>query len=107
MAEIVPTITNLGNGRLKVAWGPMVTGDVGTPFNPGHRHDKTVTIKGTATTVAFQGSNEQAFGDAYTLEDVDGTAITAAGIYTVEEHPALIRPLVTTGADVVVTVTCG
>lgn len=99
MAVIVPTAAALGNGRLAVTWAGMVTGDSGAWANLKGYRDKTVTVEGTATTFALQGTNDPDGGNPRTLEDVDfTTAITAVGVYVLKENPLLIRPLLTTGS---------
>lgn len=107
MATIAPTLRPIGNGRLEATWVLVANGDVGAPANFGHRSDLNVTVEGTITTFAFEGSNDQGFANPRTLEDTDGTAVTAAGIYTVKESPKLVRPKLTTGANVTVIAVAG
>ena len=106
MAVIVPTVEALGNGRLSVVWAGMVTGDTGAWANLKGYRDKTVTVEGTATTFALQGTNDADGGNPRTLEDVDAsTAITAVGVFVIKENPLLIRPSLTTGS-VTVKIVC-
>ena len=107
MATIVPTITPLGGGRggIKIVWQGMVTGDDGAYVAVSQYKDKCVTAEGTVTTFALQGRNHSS-DSPRTLEDTDGTAITVAGIYQIKENPRSIRPLLTTGSAVRVTMEC-
>ena len=99
MAVIVPTVEALGNGRLAVTWAGLVAGDSGAWANLKGYRDKTVTVEGTATSFALQGTNDADGGNPRTLEDVDAsTAITAVGVYVIKENPLLLRPLLTTGS---------
>jgi hypothetical protein len=104
MANVIPTITPIGNG-CKVRWGPIQGGDNCEPVSVQQFRDKCATVEGTATTFALQGRNQD--GETLrTLEDTDGTAITVAGIYQIKENPSSIKPLLTTGANVFVTLEC-
>ena len=107
MAQIVPTITPLGGGRggVKVVWEGMATGDTGGYASFSQYKDKCVTVEGTVTTFALQGRNHPS-DSPRTLEDTDGTAITVAGIYQLKENPTSIRPNLTTGSSVRVTMEC-
>jgi hypothetical protein len=80
----------------------LVTGDVGEALGLAGYNDKTVTIVGTATTFALQGSND--LSNWFTLHNIDNadTAITAAGIFLIKENPLWIRPLLTTGSVTVI-----
>jgi len=104
MANVIPTITPIGNG-CKVRWGPINTGDVCMPVSVQQFRDKCATIEGTITTFALQGKNDVA-DTPRTMEDTDGTAITVAGIYQIKENPSSIIPLLTTGSSVFVTLEC-
>lgn len=90
------------NGALIVTWGALVTGDTGITLGLAGENDKTVTISGTATSFALQGSNDGT--NWFTLSDIGpaATAITAVGIFVIKENPKFIRPLLTTGAVSVV-----
>lgn len=103
MAEIVPTIEAIATGVLRVTWGPMEGGDAGSWVALSKFSDKTVTVEGTATTFAFQGSNDSLGANPRTLLDVDGTTlISVAGHFAVKSNPLLIRPSLTTGTGVTV-----
>ena len=104
MSVIAPTVDSLGNGFVRYRWAGLVTGDSGA-WLAAKLRDMTLTVEGTATTFAFQGTNDADGSNPRTLEDVDSTtAITAAGVYVIKEGPLLMRPLLTTGA-VTVTLT--
>lgn len=94
---------SIGGGSLRATWATLSTGDVGAVLGADGYNDKTVTIVGTATTFALQGSNDNS--NWFTLHDIDMTTeITATGIYTIKENPVWIRPNLTTGSvDVVIT----
>lgn len=102
MAVLAPSVLSLGNGFVKYTWGPLNGGDSGAWLAPRLR-DMTITVEGTATAFTMQGSNAQDGSNPRTLEDVDSvTAITAAGVYVLKEGPQVIRPLLTTGGPVTV-----
>jgi len=105
MAVIVPTLDSIGPGVMRCRWAGLVTGDSGAWANLSRWRDKTVTVEGTATTFALQGTNDADGGNPRTVEDVDAsTAITTAGIFNIKEGPGLMRPLLTTGAVTVTVV---
>ena len=104
MATILPTDTVLGTGIRRITWSALDGGDDGAWVNVADAEEITVTVEvetgGSLTTYAFQGTNSPAGANPRTLEDTDGTALTALGVYRVKEKPGSIRPLVTTGVDV-------
>lgn len=103
MPERVPTILSLGNGARRITWAGLGSGDTGAWVNVAGLRSLTVTIEGTTvTTIALQGSNQAENANPRTLEDEDGTAITAAGIFKVKETPLSVRPSVTTGTAITV-----
>lgn len=102
MPEILPTILALGSGVRRITWAGLAGGDTGAWVNVANAKQLIVTVEGTVTTFAFQGSNEAASANPRTLEDEDNTALTAAGIYKVKELPLTIRPNLTTGSGVTV-----
>jgi hypothetical protein len=105
MAEIVPTIEAIATGVLRIAWGPMGAGDTGSWVALSRFSDKTVTVEGTIATFAFEGSNDPAGANPRTLLDVDGTTlINVAGHYAIKSNPLLIRPNLTAGSAVTVSV---
>ena len=104
MATILPTIAALGTGVRRITWSALDGGDDGAWVNVAAADEITVTVEvesgGSLDTYAFQGSNSPAGANPRTLEDTDGTALTALGVYRVKEKVGSIRPLVTTGVDV-------
>jgi len=108
MSVIIPTIEAIKHNVLLVTWAGIEGGDTCLPVALSNFTDKTVTIEGTVTTFAMQGSNAQDFSNPRTLNDVTlaSPAITAAGIYTIKEVPLLMAPLLTTGSGVSVKMTC-
>jgi len=102
VAAVNYVITTEG-GATVITWGPIAGGDTCTPLALAGHSDKTVTIEGTVTAFALQGSNDPAFANPRTLNDINmTTAITTAGIFVIKEVPLLIRPLLTTGSGVTV-----
>lgn len=93
------------SGSILAKWVTAITtGNTGEPLGLSTRSDKTVTITGTATSFALQGSNNGT--DWFTLHDIDmSTAITSTGIFTIKENPVFIRPNTTTGS-VTVEIAC-
>jgi hypothetical protein len=102
---VIPWVYTTEGGAGIYTWGPIATGDTCQPLAiPGHS-DKTITIEGTVTTFALQGSNDPTGANPRTLHDIDMTTpITAAGIYTIKENPLVIIPLLTTGSGVTVAI---
>jgi hypothetical protein len=105
---IIPTLEAIKANTIRVTWTGVAGGDTCLPVALSNFPDKTVTIEGTVTTFALQGSNLQDFSNPRTLNDVNlsPSAITAAGVYTIKENPLLIAPLLTTGAGVTVSMVC-
>jgi len=109
MAVVPYSLAQVG-GALSITWPaittpatpPLASGDSGAPVAAGGESDKTVTITGTATTFALQGSNDLV--NWFTLHNLDNadTPITAAGMFLIKENPLYIRPLLTTGSGVTV-----
>lgn len=103
MAVIAPELES--PGARQVTWTPIAGGDTCTPIGLSGYNDKTVTITGTVTTFALQGSND--LTNWFTLNDIDMTTpIDAAGMFTIKENPLWIRPLLTTGSGVTVILSC-
>lgn len=102
---VIPWVYTTEGGAGIYTWANINTGDTCQPLAiPGHS-DKTVTIEGTVTTFALQGSNAPGGGNPRTLHDIDMTTlITTAGIFTIKENPLLIIPLLTTGTGVTVAI---
>jgi hypothetical protein len=97
MAVIAPTVLSLGNGFVRYRWGPMAGGDSGA-WVAARLRDMTISVEGTATSFAFQGSNSQDGSNPRTLQDVDGvTAMSAAGLFVLKEGALVMRPLLTSG----------
>lgn len=102
MARIVPVVNALGLGKVEIIWDPIAGGDVCEVVALAGFPDKTVTVEGTITTFALEGTNDPASANFRTLTDVDGiTAITAAGIFTLKGNPLYVRPNLTTGSATV------
>jgi hypothetical protein len=92
--------TNGAGGGVLATWEELSDGDVGEALGLAGHNDKTVTIVGTATSFALEGSNDGV--NWFTLHDIDmTTTITTAGIFTIKENPVYIRPNLTTGTVVV------
>lgn len=108
MSVIIPTIEAIKQNVLLVTWAGIEGGDSCLPVALSNFTDKTLTVEGTVTTFAMQGSNLQSFANPRTLNDValSPSAITAAGVYTIKEVPLLMAPLLTTGSGVTVKMTC-
>ncbi len=110
MAVIPFTVTDIqtaGNRAQVITWANMATGDTGDPYEQPGYSDRSVQITGTfgGSTVTFRGSNN---GSTYvTLNDPQGTAIskTSADLEGVMELTRYVRPEVSGGAGVSVTVT--
>lgn len=106
MAVVIPTIKRTGVGVETIRWSGMGAGDSGEWVNTSRFKKITAHLSGTLTTVALQGSSEAADANPQTLRDATNTLITAAGIVEVLPIPNRIRPLVTDGVAVSVTLTC-
>lgn len=108
MATIVPVMTVIATAVQLIRWPSLNSGDDGAWVNVASALDLTATVEveagGSLTTFALQGTNSLEGANPRTLEDTDGTAITALGVYRVKEKPLMIRPLVTTGVTVTVRV---
>lgn len=108
MADIVPTrILQRWNNVLAYEW-VLSEGDVALAVEVPFRADKTVQASGTfgSSTIDVQGSLAEDQSAFATLHDPQGNdiALTAAGIETVLENVAFIRPSITGGSGATVTV---
>ena len=106
MATKLAIITAVGAGAVKIEWSGLGTGDDGDWVNTARFRKITAHVSGTATTFALQGSNEAAGANPQTVKDANNTAITGAGLHEVQQVPGSLRPLLTTGTAVTVTLTC-
>ena len=98
MATIVPTLQPMGIGTLKVTWANLVTGDDGAYLNTAGWKEIILQIIGTATAFVMQSTHESGVKDTpVTLQDDQGSNITAAGTHVVVQTGGSIRPLLTTG----------
>lgn len=88
-----------------VLWAAMANGDSGAILNMSGSSDRSVHVYGTfgaGGTVVIEGSNEDPGStpaNYITLHDPSGSALsfTAAGIKTISEITANLRPRVTAG----------
>lgn len=110
MATIVYTtkiIESVHGHSLRVSWLAMAAGDTGDPFQITGHPDRSVQLSGTTvTSVAIQGCNQDTAVDWATLHDVFNAALTgiaAKGISQIAEITQWIRPNVTAGTAVDVT----
>jgi hypothetical protein len=89
-----------------VTWSNVDGGDTAIAAPTGYLVDKSVQISGTTvTSVAIQGSNDNL--EYYDLSDPQGNALTGIGAEKIEqilENTLYIKPVVTTGTDVDITV---
>ena len=87
-----------------VKWAALGVSDTGQPFNVAAYTDKTVQVEGDdlTTGVTIQGSLDPAASAYRTLNDPQGnalSAITAAKIENILEHPYLVRPSMGAGVS--------
>ena len=98
MATIVPTLQAMDIGVLKVTWASLVAGDDGAYLTTAGWKEIILQIIGTATVFAMQGTHETGDKDTpVTLQDDQGTDITAAGVHVIVQTGGSIRPFLTTG----------
>lgn len=102
--SLTPTQTSLAT---ICRWPNLTTGDTGTPMPHSQYTDKSVQVVGTfgGATVVIQGSNDDGVNWT-TLTDPQGNALSfsAAGLEMVSEATGLIRPSVSGGAGVSVSI---
>lgn len=112
MATVNYTITRHDDESLTFTWTPLTeTNADGQPLVLSRYADKTLHAYGTfgtGGTVVLEGTNESpgSFANGVLMEGVNNTAIslTAAAIETVQEVPVQIRPRVSAGTGVSLTV---
>jgi hypothetical protein len=96
MATRPVLITKPARGTTKASWTALVTTDDGAPAALAQFNDKSVQVLGTfgGGTVLIEGSNDGGTTWATLNEAGAGGALsfTAAGLKTILEHTALIRP---------------
>jgi len=106
MSTIAPTIIDAEAQITIATWAGLATGDDGASIRYGGAADRTVQIVGTfgGATVTMQGSLDGT--NWASLTDVQGNAIavTAAALESITELVRYIRPVVTGGSGVSVTV---
>lgn len=110
MATIAPTVTELPpyDGSVKkYTWTPLTeTNTDGAPIEMGPWADRSVQVEGTfgGATVTIQGTNDGT--NWQTLNNPASVALSfsAAGFKGILELPMKIRPLVTGGTSVSLTV---
>ncbi len=107
MATIALTRTdrNSVNGAILLTWEALGDADSGAPFALPFAADITVQAIGTfgSATVRLQGSNDGVNWHAMTQKGGTTTlGLTSAGVHSVNENPAYIRPATVggTGTDV-------
>lgn len=102
------TVENVLGGVKIVTW-TLSDGQDGTPFVSPVFADKAAHIYGTfgsGGTIKIQGSNDTLGSDYEVLNDPNGNPMTftSAGIRQVLENTYFVRPIVTGGSGVTVTV---
>lgn len=110
MAEIVPTITEIGRGAgncIRAVWTPVTENDTCRALYYPNFNDKSVQVLGTfgGATIAVHGSNDG--GTTYAaLNDPTGTAIgiTSAKIKAVLENTEFVKPVISGGSSQSVTI---
>lgn len=104
MAIITPTIDrDTTPGAVLVTWTGMATGDTGTSVPLAYAADLSCQVSGTfgGATVTWQGSNDNTNWHPMTQRgSTTGMAYTAAALYSAQENPAWVRPVVTGGTSV-------
>lgn len=77
-----------------ITWADLASGDSGAAIEAGHAKNLSVQLSGTftSTTIVFEGSNDGT--TYYTLDDIEGTAIskTGAAFSEVRDRPRFVRP---------------
>lgn len=96
---------NSVNGAVILTWEALGNADDGAPFALPYAADITIQAIGTfgSATVRLQGSNDGVNWHALTQKGgTSNLALTSAGVHSVNEMPAYIRPSTTggTGTDV-------
>lgn len=110
MAEIIPTrIWEKRNDVVAYKWENVTESDTCRAVEVPNKADKTIQVSddfGTSGSVAVEGSVHEDQSVFAELNDPQGNAIaiTAAGIQTILENVAFIRPSVTAGTSVSVDV---
>lgn len=112
MATVNYTITRHDDDSRTFTWTPLTeTNADGQPLILSSAYDKTVQVYGTfgaGGTCIVEGTNESpgAFAQGLTLEGLNNTALsyTAAGIEKIKENPVQLRPRVSAGTGVSLTV---
>ena len=109
MANIIPVVNRTiqgANSIVSASWGPMSTGDTGIQVALTDFADRAIQISGTfgGATVTIQGSNDGTNWN--TMRDPASVAMTftAADIKQMLEMALYVRPIVTGGAGVSITV---
>ena len=111
MATVNYTIKRNEDESLTFTWANLTeTNNDGQPLVLSRFPDKTVQVYGTFNggTLVIEGTNEDpgTFTQGLTIEGVNNSSLsfTAAAIETIKECPVQIRPRVTVGTGVSLTV---
>lgn len=112
MATVNYSIFRHDDDSLTFTWTPLTeTNNDGQPLILSRFPDKSVHVYGTfgaGGTCIIEGTNEApgAFANAVTLEGVNNSNLsyTAAGIETIKEVPVQLRPRISAGTGVSLTV---
>lgn len=106
MAVISPTITEAESGSFVATWASVTEADTCNPVAFGGAPDRSVQVSGTfgGTSVGLQGSNDGSNYAVLTDPQGNNLAITAAKIEAVSELTRYMKPVLTGGASVSVTV---
>lgn len=99
----IPDQAGTAGRTVQFTWASMAGGDTGTPVSFPTANKLTIQATGTVTTLIIEGSNDGT--NWATLNDLSNTAIASLGaaIEGIQENPRFIRPNLTTGTAVVVT----
>lgn len=106
MATITPVMTVVPGGKARLYQWTLATGDDGAPIEAVEFADRSVQVSGTfgGASVVVEGSNDSTnYG---TLTDPQGNdlSIVSAKVEMITEVTRLIRPRVSGGTGVSVTV---
>ena len=106
MAHVEPTFKNIGSSCVRVEWAGIAAGDTAEPVQWAGDADRSVQVEGTfdGATITIEGSIDEV--NFRTLSDPTGTGLTftSGRIEAITEAVVMIRPSISGGTTVDVTV---
>ena len=106
MATVDATIDRVGKDVCTITWVGMGSADIGEwvcilPYKQINAH-----VFGHVRTFALEGANNAGGTNPYPLQDREGVPIAGDGIFEVGQVPGFIRPNLSSGSHVSVTLVC-